>query len=58
LILVGQRLCAAWLPYYPKLLSAVPFTPVRGRVYSSIRRPDVKVETHVLIKAAIDYARQ
>ena len=45
------------LPYYPKLLSAVPFTPVRGPRLLIHPRADVKVMTDVLIKAAIDYAR-
>src|SRR5258708_21134363 len=45
------------LPYYPKLLSAVPFTPVRGPRFLVHPRADAKVETSALIKAAIDYAR-
>ena len=45
------------LKYYPKLLSAVPFTPVRGPRLLIHPEADVKVMTGVLIKAAIDYAR-
>jgi uncharacterized protein len=45
------------LPYYPKLLSAVPFTPVRGP--RLLMRPDADAGTMTqrLIKAAIDYTR-
>ncbi len=45
------------LDYYPKLLSAVPFTPVRGArllVCDSADRPAL---TRALIKAAVDYTR-
>jgi uncharacterized protein len=45
------------LPYYPKLLSAVPFTPVRGPRLLHSSQVDAKAARHVLIKAAIDYAR-
>jgi predicted N-acyltransferase len=45
------------LKYYPKLLSAVPFTPVRGPRLLIHSKADVKVMTDVLIKAAIGYAR-
>src|SRR6202166_3163918 len=45
------------LPYYPKLLSAVPFTPVRGARLLISPTVDVKAMTDSLIKAAIDYAR-
>jgi uncharacterized protein len=45
------------LPYYPKLLSAVPFTPVRGPRLLIHPKADAKALTQVLIKAAIDYAR-
>jgi predicted N-acyltransferase len=45
------------LAYYPKLLCAVPFTPVRGPRLLIHPRADVKVMTSVLVKAAIDYAR-
>jgi predicted N-acyltransferase len=44
------------LPYYPKLLSAVPFTPVRGPRFLVHPKADAKIETGVLVKAAIDYA--
>jgi predicted N-acyltransferase len=45
------------LSYYPKLLSAVPFTPVRGP--RLLVGPDVDgaAMTKTLIKAALDYAR-
>ena len=45
------------LPYYPKLLSAVPFTPVRGPRLLVSPRVDAKAMTDTLIKTAIDYAR-
>ena len=45
------------LAYYPKLLCAVPFTPVRGPRLLIHPAADVKVMTSVLVKAAIDYAR-
>jgi len=45
------------LPYYPKLLSAVPFTPVRGPRLLVSPTADIKAVTDSLIKAAIDYAR-
>jgi predicted N-acyltransferase len=45
------------LPYYPKLLSAVPFTPVRGPRLLIHPETDAKAMTDVLIKTAIDYAR-
>jgi predicted N-acyltransferase len=45
------------LPYYPKLLSAVPFTPVRGPRLLIHPEADVQAMTEVLIKAAVDYAR-
>ena len=45
------------LPYYPKLLSAVPFTPVRGSRLLISPTAQVKAVTDILIKAAIDYAR-
>jgi predicted N-acyltransferase len=45
------------LEYYPKLLSAVPFTPVRGPRLLHSPHVDVKAITHALIKAAMDYAR-
>ncbi len=45
------------LPYYPKLLCAVPFTPVRGPRLLVHPKADAKAENQLLIKAAIDYAR-
>ncbi len=45
------------LPYYPKLLCAVPFTPVRGPRLLVRPGADPKLMNHTLIKAAIDYAR-
>jgi len=45
------------LPYYPKLLSAVPFTPVRGSRLLVHPKADVKVMSDIMIKAAVDYAR-
>jgi uncharacterized protein len=45
------------LAYYPKLLCAVPFTPVRGPRLLIHPRADVKVMTSVLVNAAIDFAR-
>jgi hypothetical protein len=45
------------LPYYPKLLSAVPFTPVRGPRLLVGPRSDAKAVTGLLIESAIDYAR-
>jgi hypothetical protein len=44
------------VPYYPKLLSAVPFTPVRGP--RLLVRPDADAGrlTRLLIDAAVDYA--
>jgi predicted N-acyltransferase len=45
------------LKYYPKLLSAVPFTPVRGPRLLIHPKTDAKVMTQALIRAAIDYAQ-
>jgi uncharacterized protein len=45
------------LAYYPKLLSAVPFTPVRGPRLLVAPHVDVKLMNGIVIKAAIDYAR-
>jgi uncharacterized protein len=45
------------LAYYPKLLCAVPFTPVRGPRLLIHPRADVKVMTSALVNAAIDFAR-
>jgi predicted N-acyltransferase len=41
------------LEYYPKLLSAVPFTPVRGPRLLALEMPD----KNLLIEAALDLAR-
>src|SRR5260221_1850030 len=45
------------LKYYPKLLSAVPFTPVRGPRLLIHPDADVNAATDALIKAAIEYAQ-
>jgi predicted N-acyltransferase len=45
------------LPYYPKLLSAVPFTPVRGPRLLIAPGADAKAMTRLLIAKAMDYAR-
>jgi uncharacterized protein len=45
------------LPYYPKLLSAVPFTPVRGPRLLIAPGADTKAMTRLLIAKAMDYAR-
>jgi predicted N-acyltransferase len=45
------------LPYYPKLLSAVPFTPVRGPRLLIAPDADAKSMTRLLIAKAMDYAR-
>src|SRR6202041_2185065 len=45
------------LEYYPKLLSAIPFTPVRGPRLLVSPRGDAKTVTGLLIEAAMDYAR-
>ena len=45
------------LPYYPKLLSAVPFTPVRGPRLLTSAHADAAAVSRALIAAAIDYAR-
>ncbi|HXC09264.1 MAG TPA: GNAT family N-acetyltransferase [Steroidobacteraceae bacterium] len=45
------------LPYYPKLLSAVPFTPVRGPRLLIAPDADAKAMTRLLIANAMDYAR-
>ncbi len=44
------------IPYYPKLLSAVPFTPVRGPRLLVGPNADIKT-TQLLTRAAIDYVR-
>jgi predicted N-acyltransferase len=45
------------LSYYPKLLSAVPFTPVRGPRLLVSPTVDAAAMTKTLIDAALDYAR-
>jgi len=45
------------LAYYPKLLSAVPFTPVRGPRLLIAPDADAKAMTRLLIAHAMDYAR-
>jgi len=45
------------IPYYPKLLSAVPFTPVRGPRLLVSPDADVATTTQLLTRAAIDYVR-
>ena len=45
------------LPYYPKLLSAVPFTPVRGPRLLHAPHVDAEAMAGILGKAAMDYAR-
>ncbi len=45
------------LPYYPKLLSAVPFTPVRGPRLLTGEHPEGAALGKALINAALDYAR-
>jgi predicted N-acyltransferase len=45
------------LEYYPKLLCAVPFTPVRGPRLLIAPHADMKAMTRTLIRTAIDYAR-
>jgi predicted N-acyltransferase len=45
------------MAYYPKLLSAVPFTPVRGPRLLIAADADAKVMTDLLVETAIDYAR-
>jgi len=45
------------LPYYPKLLSAVPFTPVRGPRLLIAPHADAKAMTRLLIAKAMEFAR-
>jgi len=45
------------LKYYPKLLSAIPFTPVRGARILASPATDERATTDALIQAAADYAR-
>jgi predicted N-acyltransferase len=46
------------LSYYPKLLSAIPFTPVCGPRVLLAPAADAKSTTQQVIRAAIDYARE
>ncbi|HEX3951756.1 MAG TPA: GNAT family N-acetyltransferase [Steroidobacteraceae bacterium] len=46
------------LRYYPKLLTAVPFTPVSGARMLLAPKADPKLMTARLIRAAIDYTRE
>jgi uncharacterized protein len=46
------------LEYYPKLLSAVPFTPVCGPRLLLGQAGDAKAAAKTLIRTAIDYARE
>jgi uncharacterized protein len=45
------------LPYYPKLLSALPFTPVRGPRLLVAPGTDREAMSRLLIQTALDYAR-
>jgi predicted N-acyltransferase len=45
------------LPYYPKLLTAVPFTPVRGPRLLVQPGPEAALVTDALIRAATAHAR-
>ena len=45
------------LAYYPKLLCAVPFTPVRGPRLLIAAHADTKRMTDLLIKSALDFTR-
>jgi predicted N-acyltransferase len=45
------------LAYYPKLLCAVPFTPVRGPRLLIAPHTDVKNATDLLIKSALNFTR-
>ncbi len=45
------------MKYYPKLLSAVPFTPVSGPRLLWSPQADARAVTGALIRAACDYAR-
>ncbi len=46
------------LRYYPKLLTAVPFTPVSGPRVLLASKADPKSVTAKLIRAVVDYANQ
>jgi predicted N-acyltransferase len=45
------------LKYYPKLLTAIPFTPVRGPRILAAAGADQSAIAAALVKAAMDYAR-
>ena len=45
------------LRYYPKLLTAVPFTPVSGPRLLLNPQADAKAMTQILIRAALEHAR-
>ena len=45
------------LKYYPKLLTAIPFTPVRGPRMLAAAGPDQSAIAAALVKAAKDHAR-
>jgi uncharacterized protein len=46
------------LKYYPKLLTAVPFTPVEGARLLIHPDVDAAAMTHVLVRAALEYAQE
>jgi uncharacterized protein len=46
------------LRYYPKLLSAVPFTPVSGPRLLLSAQADARATTKTMIRAAIEHARE
>ena len=46
------------LSYYPKLVTAVPFTPVSGSRLLMGAAADAKILTKTLLRAAMDYARE
>jgi predicted N-acyltransferase len=46
------------LKYYPKLLTAVPFTPVSGPRILLAPQADAKALTKLLVRSVIDYANQ
>jgi hypothetical protein len=46
------------LRYYPKLLTAVPFTPVSGPRLLLSARADAKAMTQLLIRATLEHARE
>jgi predicted N-acyltransferase len=46
------------LNYYPKLVTAVPFTPVSGSRLLMGAAADAKILTKTLLRAAMDYARE